>query len=221
MQNMSKKSKPTIKDKWNTLAKRAAIYLQHRSKEHSFVAAGGDGDITTLQKIVSAYPDAVTWVCPTLGHKTALISAAFHQKNDAIKFLIDKGANVDAQDSGGYTALGWAAYWRHKDTMQSLLMAGARTDIKTHKGETVADLIAFDKVKSDRADYAFFIGYDPFEGDEDRSVPRDDLTAFSEAVIEQRTTEDIAQATQGLRKPIKFTQPRIQIKKKTPKFFKD
>ena len=56
--------------------------------------------------------------------------------NNYLQELIEKGANVNAQDKKGYTALHWAAYWNDEKMTKMLLEAGAKTNLKSDLGQT-------------------------------------------------------------------------------------
>lgn len=80
---------------------------------------------------------------------TGLIVAT--KKNDAnmVKKLLELGANINAQDSLGYTSLHYAASNGHDDVIWLLLESGADAQIKTHQGQSAMDLaVANDKLRS-------------------------------------------------------------------------
>ena len=70
---------------------------------------------------------------------TALIIAAFWNRIDVVRCLLDKGANVNKQDSEGWTALHSASYRNNTDVMRMLLQHGAIKDIKNNGGITPID----------------------------------------------------------------------------------
>lgn len=49
---------------------------------------------------------------------------------EAVRILVERGANLDAQDASGNTALMWAARWGTEDVVKALLAAGADKTIR-------------------------------------------------------------------------------------------
>ena len=72
---------------------------------------------------------------------TALSRAAFNNKTDVVRCLLDKGADVDNKQGrwGGVTALHVASDNNYTDVMRMLLQHGARKDIKDNVGDTPID----------------------------------------------------------------------------------
>ncbi|MCT4696782.1 MAG: ankyrin repeat domain-containing protein [Candidatus Cardinium sp.] len=68
---------------------------------------------------------------------TLLIYAAFASNKPAIRFLVERGAKVDAQTSDGLTALMIVAQNGLEDIVDFLLEKGANPCIKDKKGQTV------------------------------------------------------------------------------------
>ena len=71
---------------------------------------------------------------PRLARQDGAVSAAFvlacrNGHTDAARFLLDRGANVDARGFFGATGLHWAAHYGHADTVRFLLDAGADTTL--------------------------------------------------------------------------------------------
>lgn len=71
---------------------------------------------------------------PRLAREDGAVSAAFvlacrNGHTDAARFLLDRGANVDARGFFGATGLHWAAHNGHADTVRFLLDAGADTTL--------------------------------------------------------------------------------------------
>ena len=58
-----------------------------------------------------------------------------------VKFLIDKGANVNAQASSGATPLFWAVMREQKDEVQYLLDHGANVNLADAYGDTILDMV--------------------------------------------------------------------------------
>jgi ankyrin repeat protein len=72
---------------------------------------------------------------PRLAGQGAAVSAAFvlacrNGHTDAARFLLDRGADVDARGFFGATGLHWAAHNGHADTVRFLLEAGADATLR-------------------------------------------------------------------------------------------
>ncbi|KAM9804709.1 uncharacterized protein ankrd50l [Neosynchiropus ocellatus] len=67
---------------------------------------------------------------------TALRSAAWGGHSEAVKLLLDAGADVDGCDGDGRTALRAAAWGGHEETVRTLLRYGAQVDKADIKGCT-------------------------------------------------------------------------------------
>jgi hypothetical protein len=63
---------------------------------------------------------------------TCLHTAAYHGHLDTCHLLIDKGAQVEAKDSGGYTPLHYAAYHGHVEIVRLLCDRGADVEARTY-----------------------------------------------------------------------------------------
>lgn len=66
----------------------------------------------------------------------ALMLATFNDHNETVKFLIEKGADVNGKMNNGKTALMLAAGQGHVDIVKLLLDKGADVNAKTNNGET-------------------------------------------------------------------------------------
>ena len=60
------------------------------------------------------------------------------------KMLIEKGANVNAQDKNGKTALFYASASNNDDVAVLLLKSGADADIKDNNGKTYLEIERLD-----------------------------------------------------------------------------
>ena len=89
--------------------------------------AAKEGNLPTVQALLTA-PDIDIDAKKTNG-ATALIVAVDNRKDDAVKALINKGANVNTADNDGWTPLIFAAKHGHLPTIQALLSA---SDIDIH-----------------------------------------------------------------------------------------
>ncbi len=68
--------------------------------------------------------------------ETALMRASAKGYTDAVRVLIEKGSDVNAQDKWGKTALMRAAFEGKADTVIALINAGADVNIQDENGET-------------------------------------------------------------------------------------
>ncbi len=77
-------------------------------------------------------------------HYTPLAYAAYQGHDRIVRFLLARGARVDADAQDGMTyvntPLMMAAIQGHRGTAQSLLRAGANPRIRIHRGHTAAEL---------------------------------------------------------------------------------
>lgn len=89
-----------------------------------FSVAGWNGMMKDLSRILEAHPDAVHW-SDDRGGMTALHGAANQCKTEVIKWLLEKGSDINARDHKGRTPLMHAAGNGGKDHLQPLLDAGA------------------------------------------------------------------------------------------------
>jgi ankyrin repeat protein len=72
----------------------------------------------------------------------APLQSAVNCSPDFVKMLLDKGADVNAQDVHGQTALMYAAYWGKLETTRVLLDHGALVDSKDDRGTTALFKVA-------------------------------------------------------------------------------
>ncbi len=67
---------------------------------------------------------------------TALMLASWSGHLRAVKFLIEKGANLEAKNNEGETALMWASSWGRLAVVRLLIERGANINAKNCNGET-------------------------------------------------------------------------------------
>ena len=75
----------------------------------------------------------------------ALIITAGRGKTEAMKALIDAGANVNAKNNIGSTALMWAADYGHAEAIKVLLNAGADVNIRNNRGKRAVDFARYNE----------------------------------------------------------------------------
>jgi len=73
---------------------------------------------------------------------TPLILAVYNDAADVVDFLIDKGANLHAQDGSGNTALMGVCFKGYKDIAQKLLNAGVDVNQRNANGATALTFAA-------------------------------------------------------------------------------
>ena len=105
------------------------------------------GNTAVMAVLVGAGSDAETVNATTLNGTTALMLAAASGKPDAVKLLLDKGANVNAKEHGrNETALMFAAANGRADVIRLLMAKGGDAAATTR----VIDLSAFAKEELER-----------------------------------------------------------------------
>ncbi|OHD87543.1 ankyrin repeat domain-containing protein [Sulfuricurvum sp. RIFCSPLOWO2_12_FULL_43_24] len=73
-------------------------------------------------------------------NKTILMYAVWVGNTEAVKYLIEKGADVNAQDAGGATALHLAAWKGHTPIAVYLIEKGASANAMSKEGMTPLDI---------------------------------------------------------------------------------
>ena len=76
---------------------------------------------------------------------TPLMAVASHGHTDAVKTLIAKGADVNAQDKYGRSALSLAAEQEQIETIKALITAGADVNAQPESGRMTALMCAAEK----------------------------------------------------------------------------
>ena len=110
----------------------------HTPEEYSAIfAAASAGDIPTLRRDIDNNPQLISeteWEGRTLLH-----DAADKSQLDAVRYLLDRGADVNARTSDGRTALHMAAQRGDILMITLLLSRGAAIDQRDAKGWTPLD----------------------------------------------------------------------------------
>jgi len=102
--------------------------------------AAREGDLQAIQQHLSAGTDVNARV-PGNG-STPLIVAAVYGKTEAVRLLLEKGAETGAQNNDGSNALQAAAFLCHADAVKVLLKHGAKVNALNTRGETALDTVA-------------------------------------------------------------------------------
>ena len=164
------------------------------SLKMDFALAVHGGDMAIVKNILAAYPDALQWDDVMGG--TALRKAVAHgsAKMDVVRFLVEKGADIEARDKDGYTPLMFTAMHAERDALKFLLEKGARTEPVDEKGCTAAQ-IARD---CDHPDVAEFI-----TAHEQRKVD------MAEEQRVRALNDEAAQAHKGLDRALAVKKPLV------------
>lgn len=96
--------------------------------------AAEQGDLRTVKRLVAE--GASLRAEDTAHGKTPLYFAATADKAEMTRFLIQKGADVNARDDSGETALHEVAYSGHLKVARLLLDHGAAVNLRSHDGST-------------------------------------------------------------------------------------
>jgi outer membrane protein assembly factor BamB len=92
-------------------------------REEAFWEAAREGDLTTIKRL---HGEGVDVNANTKYGATALAYACDRGHLDVVKYLIEKGADVNAKDEFyEFTPLGWTLFNDHFDITKALLAAGA------------------------------------------------------------------------------------------------
>jgi len=104
------------------------------SNEQEYMYAALSGDTATLKRIIDAHEVDLN-VVDSFGH-TALMIAAWKDRSEAVKLLLETGVALNCRNHDGQTAMDKAAYWGFTDILQLLVDAGSTIDIRNNNGET-------------------------------------------------------------------------------------
>jgi CubicO group peptidase (beta-lactamase class C family) len=103
--------------------------------------AADDGDVAAVEAAVQAGANVNALDTRTSRNgRYALNWAAVKDHPEIIRFLLQKGAVINAQNLTGFTALHHAAEVNSRAAAEALLQAGADTNLRNAQGETAADV---------------------------------------------------------------------------------
>ena len=123
--NLLSKTTPEKKQHLKTSAMDEIIFMMMDSPEMS-------SDAQIIERI-NLLPDKK---CIDRDGRTLLINAASYERLAVLKFLIEKGANINAVDNYGYTALHMASDHNDVKIASALLESGAEVNIRDMNGNT-------------------------------------------------------------------------------------
>ena len=111
-----------------TLILAITITLAHRiyvNRQAMFADAAFMGHLSRMKVLYSLGVDVNSPGCNYRYCFTPLFGAAYAGYNDEVRFLMERGANVNRKTNWGSTALMVAAYKGHESTVRLLLSYGA------------------------------------------------------------------------------------------------
>ncbi|PHQ78084.1 MAG: hypothetical protein COB65_14330 [Thalassobium sp.] len=79
--------------------------------------------------------------------RTPLWVAAANGHTETVKFLVSKGAHMEAADKNGNTPLMEAANWGNTDVVMHLVSRGAKVDAKANNGRTALDVATNEEIR--------------------------------------------------------------------------
>jgi hypothetical protein len=72
--------------------------------------------------------------------RTLLHKSSMSGDSKVVKYLVERGANIDARDDQNWTPLHWAIREGNFDVCKYLIKSGANTNVRTHSGWTFRHL---------------------------------------------------------------------------------
>lgn len=191
------------------MAKAPAILSGTPQQQRKFVIDCWNGMMDDITETVAQYPDAVHWRDPDTAN-TGLTYAAAHgsHKYDVAVFLMNSGADIDAQNNDGMTALMFGAKDGSESYVELFLTRGADESLRNKGGKTAEDLA----IDSGRRPVA-----DEFEKHR-RRVARAAEEAVQRALDEKKKAlhEDIAMICEGTRSDIVLS-PAPTVRRRAPR----
>lgn len=110
------------------------------AQDADIYAAATSGDLTAVQKMIGATPKLLDAV--DNDGRTALLYACSWGHLEMVKWLLEKGAQINMRDKDGRIPLHWAAGMGHKDVVELLLANKADLTVKDKDGRTPRELAA-------------------------------------------------------------------------------
>jgi ankyrin repeat protein len=118
--------------------------------------AASEGDLVKIQTLVSGNPNLADSADDKGSTPLHLASSKGHL--EVVKFLVEKGADIEAVNGRGFTPLQLAAYGRHREVVEFLLEKGANIDAKNKSNEmTALDFSLLKEIQVHKLDIAPFL----------------------------------------------------------------
>jgi ankyrin repeat protein len=108
-----------------------------------FASAIASGNILAVRALVEDGADPDTPIVSGEHSTTPLVKAAERGKRDIVRYLLSKGAKVNARATGGDTALLAAVKGGYDDVITLLLTSGADVKARDEQGNTAFSLASF------------------------------------------------------------------------------
>jgi ankyrin repeat protein len=103
--------------------------------DYDLLQAAKNGNVEQLRSILSQGKASIS--SKNNYGVSALIFAANNGHVDCVRYLLERGANIDDRSNNGKSSLLWAARWGHVEVVRLLLEYGANSSIQDRDGLTV------------------------------------------------------------------------------------
>lgn len=132
---------PELRTMYQMHARRELAELNYQYDTASFTKAASKGDTLAVRLFLESGM-SLNGAAKTKGTLTPLMVAAYYGHAETVRFLLDKGADVNFEDSGGDTAFSAAAMSQEDNvaTMKLLLKRGANLHIPLKKDSQFVSL---------------------------------------------------------------------------------
>jgi ankyrin repeat protein len=118
------------------------VYMTYEQRQYVFDSAASTGNLTTMRVMYALGVD----VDGSDGFPP-IVGAASAGQNQAVEYLLDRGANINARRRGGWTPLMTASNFGRTKTVKLLISHNA--DINAERGDETALSLAKQSVRID------------------------------------------------------------------------